>query len=355
MVDQLLFESGTPQFTPLPKRRGNVFARVHEWFWRSRSMRALSEQSPAGSPRASELLRRARLCLELADRALTPAEPLENGSAEAIARELLRQSVYWSLRAERYVQSGAKEAVSEEHEPGSRTDISRLWQTCDAERIAAVAGGEAAARALEVELARDSFATFADLPLERQRNETIALRAFASALLGDVTGGRAELERMRKQRLVRSGGALAIVVAIVVAVNLGLRWHEHTRDLARGKPWRTSSWYSGCGSPAQRCLESQWFFFHTQLEDSPWVEFDLQRVETFSSVRVVNRLDCCQDRAHPLVIEASRDQKTWTEVARRTQGITEWRAEFPTQSARWVRVRSLKKTMLHLKSVRILP
>jgi hypothetical protein len=70
---------------------------------------------------------------------------------------------------------------------------------------------------------------------------------------------------------------------------------------------------------------------------------------------VENRLDCCGERARPLVIEISSDRKKWTQVVRHDDFFTTWRASFPRVRARFVRVRVPGSGILHLSRVRILP
>jgi hypothetical protein len=133
---------------------------------------------------------------------------------------------------------------------------------------------------------------------------------------------------------------------------------EVRRDLAVGKPWRASSKYGfggGCQSPEQTCPENVGYFFHTEEERSPWIEFDLGAARSFSVVRVEDRIDFISDRAVPLVIEVSENHRTWRAVARKETEFVTWRASFATVHARWVRLRADKKTWLHLYRVRIAP
>jgi hypothetical protein len=96
-------------------------------------------------------------------------------------------------------------------------------------------------------------------------------------------------------------------------------------------------------------------FFSTVEEKDPWIEFDLGKVEQISGVQAENRLDCCQDRAFPLVVEVSENHKRWKAVARRDTDFTTWRASFNPVKARWVRLRVHRTSFLHLHRVRILP
>jgi hypothetical protein len=126
--------------------------------------------------------------------------------------------------------------------------------------------------------------------------------------------------------------------------------------LALGKPWQASSVFAGsCDSPAQDCPGENNFFIHTQQENEPWLEIDLKSVQKFSSAHIVNRTDCCADRVVPLILEVSNDQKHWREVTRNTQPFRDWSPSFAPVSARWLRLRVPRYSMLHLKRVRVFP
>jgi hypothetical protein len=171
-----------------------------------------------------------------------------------------------------------------------------------------------------------------------------------------VEAPRVRLDRLYLQRIVRSGGLLLALAVIAVGALSTHSWNERQRDLARGRPYRTSSAYPavGCKSPDQDCPESPFFFFHTMEDDRPWVEVDLGGKKKFSAVRIINREDCCGERAVPLAIEVSNDRKTWHEVARRDDTFNNWYKEFPPVSARYVRAISLHKTLFHLRRFSVL-
>jgi hypothetical protein len=131
---------------------------------------------------------------------------------------------------------------------------------------------------------------------------------------------------------------------------------EQRKDLARGKPWVASSRYPeyGCTSPAQVCSKSDIYFFSTNNELNPSIEWDLGAAQRVSGLRVDNRVDCCIERAVPLLVEVSLDHKTWKETARRDDEFATWKAAFAPVQARWVRLRVPRATLLHLTRVRIL-
>jgi hypothetical protein len=148
---------------------------------------------------------------------------------------------------------------------------------------------------------------------------------------------------------------LLLLATLVFGLGFGRELLEVRGDLSLGKPWVTSSTLEQvCASPLHHCGVEKGYFFHTQEEASPWIEIDLQREERFSALRVFNRQDCCDDRAVPLVIEVSTDHQHWREVVRKTETFGEWKAKFAPISARWVRLRIARRSLLHLFDVRVL-
>ena len=162
-------------------------------------------------------------------------------------------------------------------------------------------------------------------------------------------------ERLRYERVVRLGSL--VILAAVLA--LGAKWwadgREVKRDLARGKRWRASSRYGseGCVSPAQQCRSE--FFFSTNEQADPWLEIDLGTEVSFSDVRVLNREDCCGERALPLIVELRSEAEPYHEVARRTSAFVSWDATFAVTKARFVRLRVPRWTDLHLRRVLVFP
>jgi len=203
-----------------------------------------------------------------------------------------------------------------------------------------------------------SFQDFAVLPEKELLALLPSLRSVALALLTEIDVDKRAIEALWTQRIVRLGLVFALLVVSAFAISKFRDTTEKTHDLAAGKPWRSSSQYSGvsaCASPEQECTQSPDFFFHTVEELRPWLEIDLGSAQTFSAVRVENRRDCCMERAVPMVVEVSSDQKHWRTIARRDAVFSSWLAKFAPVSARYVRVRLEKRESLHLQRVRVLP
>ncbi len=147
-----------------------------------------------------------------------------------------------------------------------------------------------------------------------------------------------------------------LLVLLVALVGIAGLLRGGRVDLAEGRRTRTSSTLYPCSPARMDCGGFRTaILFHTREEESPWFEVDLEVPTTFSSVDVRNRSDCCQDRAIPLVLEMSDDRRSWTELARRDETFSLWSPAFSSVTARYVRLRVLKRTYLHLEAVNVRP
>ena len=322
---------------------GSLPKRIFEFFWRGTALARRREDVARTTERAFALAQRASASGKVAGLALSAA-PLEP-SSEGIACESYRQSAYWAACALRESRSSSVAASYDES----------VWSELDDPSL--IPNADESTRASLRDLVREaSFVQFAELPPEERNRVRVSLQALASGLLakfGELNTVRA-IYRQRARRL----GLLVVSLVGIALIGLWIReLREQSRELADGKSWRASSNYGGgCRSPRQDCKEKSGYFFHTAVTDkSPWVEFDLATTQPITRVEVENRRDCCFDRASPLVVEVSVDHQKWQEVARHEGEFESWRTIFPAASARWVRLRVLKTTALHLYRVRIFP
>ena len=293
----------------------------------------------------------ARLAAELAAQALEPAEAFLSGSAEGLACELYRESIYWSLRSLETKRLAPGES-SRAAVVATPLELERLWRTLDSSAPGAV---DPALRDRAKGYLLQTFVDFAELPRDEQSRTARELGRVADALLAVTESTRQQIDAVWLQRTLRVGALLLVVAGAVVALLFAKSRREEASDLAAGRAWRTSSTYGGtaCRSPAQTCSESPDYFFHTEEQDKPWVEIDLGAPALVSSIRIDNRKDCCPDRALPLLIELGTDQEQFKQVDRRDEVFESWRSEFEPTTARYVRVRAARRTLLHLARVRV--
>ena len=159
--------------------------------------------------------------------------------------------------------------------------------------------------------------------------------------------GVARLEPTNPARVVRWLKVAGVVALVLVVAVLGYQLSRPAPvepGLLAGKPFRLSSKLGhDPGNPK--------LLFHTARELSAWVEYDLQQPTQVKEVSVGNRSDCCGEAALPLVLEASDDQATWRELARRTEPFSRADFSFPPVQTRYLRLRVGRMSYLHLEAV----
>jgi hypothetical protein len=347
-TDALLKMLPTREQTP-PDR--SLPASLLEWLWGAQAMKAVQVGEPPSSPEEVAQGARARLALEVGDRAFDPVEPFRAGSGAAFAIEAYRQAIYWSLGALASTRpeatTAAEPAAQDETKPGAATAaaagvVERFRTASGALRGLATECEEGRREAI---LAR-TFAEDAAEPLAALQSDAVLLRELATALVSLTETPGARRQAILRRRALR----LALVVAALLLGFITLRPFYPKSNLAAGKPWKASSTYTVCDPAKHSCggATDTDIFFHTLEDDSPWVEIDLGEPTRISEVTVRNRTDCCTDRALPLVVEVASEPGAWKEVARRTESFGTWEPTFKPVRARYVRLRVPRKTFLHL-------
>ena len=313
---------------------------LFEWFWRGKSLRRVRGYRSTLPTVEQKRLTDAERALELADRARDPIDPLRSGSSLALSISLYREAAYWALRAHSPEFHGAT--------------LAEVFQTVPSSVLEAAAGSPARLADVKLALVDRSFVETADLAAELLPKEAELAHDFVHALLRIKLEPGTRVGRLLLQRAVRCTGFLLALTLLIIGVVVGVQRATRKPDLVTGRPWRASSTLESCHPQDHYCASAHTdIFFHTIEEEEPWVEFDLGSPVSFSVVEVTNRSDCCPDRAIPLVVEVSNDRKSWREVARRKETFSEWTAKFKPQKARYVRLRALRRTLLHLEKVAV--
>jgi hypothetical protein len=331
-----------------------VANRFRDWVSLIKGVDPGANKLPPPSARSSTLVGRAQLANFLAERSFRPEDPLPYSGADAVACELSREAIYWALLALREQQpsSGGADAPA----PSAQT-LASLWSETDRAVLDSAAGDSAEAERLHADLLGKSFVDFAEFDSKQQSAAAKRLHGFAGRLIEPLAAPQQLQDRVWVARIQ------FLLVALVALVLLGFAGrslkhrYDLTQDLAPTASWKASSVYPECwcDSPAQSCEKCPNFFFHTHQEDNPSVIFDLHSVQSLSAVVVENRRDCCSERGLPLVIQVSTDEKNWKTVATRKTEFSLWRADFPTEQARWVKLYVPNNNFLHLAAVRLLP
>lgn len=314
-------------------------SQLHEWFWRSHALARLDERPSTDDAPADDdahaRIERARALLDAAAR--LRGDESSSVAALALYREAARAAL----------ESMAPRASAE---AGAAETLEAAFARVPPEALAGAAGRETVLTAGRAALLAP--------PGRETADTTRAARALATALLDSLDARTVREVALVRERVLRTG---ALVLAVLALVAAALYLPRALRpDLTTTATWRTSSTdegypQSGRGgrSFARDNAHETVLLFHTAEESSPWIEFDLGQVRSVNRVRLVNRADCCWDRAAPLVVEVSTDARSWTEVARRDELFYDWRHGFPAHDARYVRIRAVHPTVLHLTVVEI--
>lgn len=273
-----------------------------------------------------------KILVEVARRVAEPVEALPRGSRPAVLLTLYRDAAYWALTAEQLRHDGAAAPAA---------DLQAAWAASDQARLLKSAGSEAALASVRGSLVERSAA---DL-LTATDDDVARARVFAENLLWELDAPTRTVERLLVQRWTRVIG----VALVLVAMAAGVRAIVRGPNLVAARVFKTSSSLPEC-TPPNRCAD---IFFHTQPQESPWIDFDLGSVKTVRRVEVRNRTDCCSERAIPLIAEVSVDDQHWVEVAKREKEFTDWSATFPPQKARYVRFRIPRASTMHFEDVAV--
>jgi hypothetical protein len=179
------------------------------------------------------------------------------------------------------------------------------------------------------------------------------VRAVASRLADQGIGAA-----MWRHRGAILGGLTAIGFSLLILVGVSptIRRGLSPQDLAAGKLWTASSaWADFPQAGAMSDPARPEGLFHTVEQASPSVTVDLGAAVIIAKVQIDNRADCCFDRTLPLALELSIDGATWARVGYRRAQFRSWTATFPPTSARFVRARIDRVSILHLRRIRVYP
>jgi hypothetical protein len=301
-----------------------------DWLWVTAPRIDARQRIAARSARQVLSLAHARGCLRLGEYAVLLGSGEGGFSLEGLI--LFRWACLWALACEA---------------DGAATPEALL---ASAPRNASVmaAGGPGHRERLCDNLRRSPFDDV-NLSVAQIDADRAAIHSLAHTLLEQLERPERELARAGRDAAIRVG---AVMLGAAVLCLFGL----HARlgpNLVQS--WKTSSTKATCDPVHALCDGAvTTILFHTEEEESPWVELDLGvDRKPFSRIDVQNRIDCCQDRAVPLIAEVSDDETKWTEVAWRDEPFVNWTARFPPMRTRYVRLRVPRKTFLHLESIAV--
>jgi|SRR6478609_1053011 len=312
-------------------------SRILNWLLlRERLARARAEAADRLTAEQREHLRRAKVALELGLLARNPGNAVRSGSTFSQSANLFRQSLYWALLAQ---------LSDRQHPPPAE-----IWARSEPALLSTLVPRESERARVGAALG-STFLEFDAAPAEEQRAMAERLRGAATRAVARAHRPLRQLEWLKFVRLVR---IIGLLVVLVVPLALGVAWAARKPDLAQGKSWRVSSVLFECHPKKSECGGNTTdILFHTKQESNPWFEYDFGEPLSFSSLAVVNRSDYGPEKAIPLVLEVSDDDQQFREIARRTEPFWVWKPHFPTQHARYLRLRVARDSILHLEAIRV--
>ncbi|HVW30275.1 MAG TPA: discoidin domain-containing protein [Polyangiaceae bacterium] len=319
-----------------PRVRSGFLRKVVDWYT-CRSQREKALAAASASPRAHELLARAKAAFATAVLLNEPADPARRELASAHSAALYAEALVWALWS---FQETVQAPKPEDLFDGAAQVVREL--ALPEERIAEIRRLLAVQR-LAIDLAdrpppeRDAAA----LLLKRAALVAIDVRERPLRVLDGLT-------------LVAFARVVLTVLFLGALVGAAIVLKPEKPNLAAGKRWSASSAMFECHPAQAECGGAKTrIFFHTKEEQDPWLMYDLGAKTTFSSMRVENRQDAVLDRAVPLVLEVSDDGAHFHEIARRDTEFSTWKPSFPPVTARYVRLRVARRSILHLEEVDI--
>jgi hypothetical protein len=203
-------------------------------------------------------------------------------------------------------------------------------------------------------LVEHSFVETAEQPMEVLARRADLSQAFVHGLIQSQRDADDQVAALLVQRFLRVGALALLLLAAAAFGYVRVSRALLGPDLALQKPWRASSSAFVCHPKESECGGANTaIFFHTKEEREPWWEVDLGAPQQVGGIEIVNRDDCCADRAAPLVVELGDADRKWTAVARQNDTFRTWEAHFKPASARYVRVRLARHGILHLARVTV--
>ncbi len=204
-------------------------------------------------------------------------------------------------------------------------------------------------------LGRDRDATLARLTGEERDSFADAVHGLAIGLSEPL-----ELESNRLGRVLFARWSRVAVAIAVLAVLLGVvgTWMDKKfgkPNLALHRPVTVSSQYPGQGLDHSLLVDGdrESLGFHTESGGQQWVVIDLGSVRKFNKVVVCNRADGFQERAVPIKLEVSKDNKIFTLLKERKEIFDKWTVRGLHAEGRYIRLQNTPPNYFHLAEVEV--
>ena len=322
-----------PHYTPHPEKRS-----ILDWFLLRPELSRARGDVATVSREQRAYMERAKVALEFGGVAFDPQNQVASGSTVPLAPSLFQQALYWALVASNRL-TGA-------------SNPTQAWAVTPPSTLATLTSNQ---RELE-QIGRAMQCSLFELEqgsTEARRETAELLRRSAVRLITSFEASTLQLEWLKLRRLSRL--ALGVMLLMGPFLLAAIFWPKKP-DLAKGKAWHTSSVAAECHPAKSECGGvTTDIFFHTKEESNPWFEYDFYAPLAFSSLTIRNRSDFGPERAVPLVVEVGNDEASLHEIARKTESFSTWSPSFPTQHARYLRLRTARFSLLHLEAVEVHP
>jgi hypothetical protein len=196
----------------------------------------------------------------------------------------------------------------------------------------------------------ESFLT--KLPLAKRKLVACAVANLAMGLRDPLDRDVTLVGVVRLVRWIRISVALALVLG---GLTMAIDKVFSRTNLALHRPVTVVTPHSEYGRDPSLLVDGDLsnLGFHTIEGPNQNVTIDLGKVRHIFRVVVYNRTDCCQQRAVPLKIEVSEDNRKFRQVALRKEQFEKWKADFPSTDARYVRLTDLSAAAFHLSEVEV--
>jgi hypothetical protein len=175
---------------------------------------------------------------------------------------------------------------------------------------------------------------------------------------GGMLRRRVEARSLASVRGTRWGRIAALVVVALYAALAFVKAKLLPQNVALHKPVHASSMMKN-PPDGHELVDGEvgpGLGIHTNTEDSPSVTIDLTAEYWVQRVKVHNRVDGYFDDCLPLVVEVSRDDKVYQQVARRDvhfDAEPPWVVDAGGRPARYVRIRVDRRSYLALSEVEV--
>ncbi len=308
-----------------------------EWFWGREALARAKKEQASWTKATNEATVHAQIAYEAAERVFYPTEPFVTGEPTPMALPLYQQAAHFALCA--LTDSGPDEPVD------------RLLDKAPAEILADAKSADLDSQRLKEWLVEKSTASLWDLPADDQRVHVERLKTVTHAWIARLEQRQKAVANVLLRRIIRTGLLALMLVVVIASTSLWVREKLRPPNLAIGKPFVTSSAWGTLGTQGVVPAAPEPFFFHTSEEQNPWIEIDLQSDQDIVAFDVLNRKDCCKDRAVPLIAEGSTDRVTWQELARAPAVFSTWNMKIAKTKLRYFRLRIGRANSLHLSHV----